>query len=129
MSRGKGSFKVEAWDENPYVEEVGQKMTYAVVRQSFDGDISGNGEARWLMAYRADGTARYVGLQRVEGTIGGRHGSFVLETAGEFNGSEARWSGRILDGCGTGELASIAGSGEFAAPFGSEATYELDLTP
>ena len=128
MAEGKGAFTVEAWDENPYLEGDDMKMTFAVVKQSFRGDVDGSGEARWLMAYRADGTARFVGLQRVECTVGGRTGSFVMETAGDFDGSTAKWSGKILDGCGGGELSEASGSGDFAAPFGSEATYELDLT-
>jgi len=127
MSESKGSFTVEGWDENPYIEADGMKMTLAVVKQLFSGAIDGTGEARWLMAYRADGTARFVGLQRVECAIGGRRGSFVMETAGDFDGATARWSGTILDGCGAGELAGASGSGEFAAPFGAEATYELTV--
>jgi hypothetical protein len=38
-------FKIEGWDEQPYAEtEDGGKLTRASVKQTFDGDISG--EAR-----------------------------------------------------------------------------------
>ena len=47
------------------------------------------------MAYQADGTARFVGLQLVDGEVAGRRGTFVLETSGEFAGGMAfRWEAK-----------------------------------
>ena len=80
MGTAAGSFQLSSWNEEPYYEGHGSKMTLAAVTQSFSGDIKGDGSVRWLMAYREDGTARFVGMQRVEGSLAGRDGSFVLET-------------------------------------------------
>lgn len=122
-----GSFDVTAWDEATYEElENGGKLTRATVSQAFSGDVAGEGSVVWLMAYRSDGTAQFVGLQRVTGALGGRSGSFLLETSGVFDGAEARGSWSILAGSGTGGLAGIGGSGHFAAPHGSHATYQLE---
>ena len=78
-------------DEQPYVEgDEGAKLARASVRQAFAGDIEGEGAVEWLMRYRADKTADFVGLQRVEGRIGARSGSVVLRSTGSFDGSEAR---------------------------------------
>ncbi len=124
MAEARGSFEVVAWKEDAYEDRGGGgKLTRAEVSQTFSGDISGEGFAQWLMAYRADGTARFVGLQRVTGTIGGRQGSVVLETAGEFDGHEARWKASVVPGTGTGQLAGMSGDGSFAAPHGSTATF------
>ena len=81
MPRLSGGFTIDSWDEDAY-EDLGDgaKLTEAKVTQTFEGDIAGSGAVRWLMAYRPDGTARYVGLQRVEGTVQGRAGSFIAET-------------------------------------------------
>jgi len=79
------------------------------------------------MAYRPDGTARFVGLQRVEADIDGIHGGLVLETVGDFDGQVARWTATIIDGAVDGDLAKATGQGTFEAPMGSEASFELDV--
>jgi hypothetical protein len=79
------------------------------------------------MAYQPDGTARFVGLQLVDGMLAGRQGTFVLETAGEFDGRVARWAASVVTGSSTGELTELVGAGRFEAPHGSEASYELEV--
>src|SRR5689334_3478935 len=105
MVKLSGSFEVAAWDEDTYHEGADRKLTAASVGQSFDGDIRGQGTARWLMAYSPDGTARFVGLQLVDAEIDGRHGTVVFETAGEFDGQVARWDAVVVADSGTGDLA------------------------
>lgn len=120
-------FRIEGWDEQPYVEnEDGGKLTRATVKQTFAGDIDGEGQVEWLMCYRPDQTADFVGLQRVVGRIGGRSGSVVLETTGTFDGKEAKGPLRVVAGSGTGELKGIAGDGELRAPFGGEPSVSLN---
>jgi hypothetical protein len=123
----KGSFALSSWDEDAYEEfDEGRKLTRATVGQAFTGDIDGEGGVQWLMSYRTDGTARFVGMQRVTGEVGGRRGSFVMETVGEFDGKVAAADWSVVDGSGTEELAGITGNGRFEAPMGSEATFSLD---
>ncbi|MBV9416064.1 MAG: DUF3224 domain-containing protein, partial [Solirubrobacterales bacterium] len=98
-----GAFKVASWNEDAYDERDGHRLTRASVTQQFAGDIAGEGAAQWLMAYRPDGTARFVGLQLIDGTMAGRHGTFVLETIGDFDGRVARWEANVVDGSSTGE--------------------------
>ncbi len=127
MATLNGAFKVASWNEDAYEERDGHRLTRATVTQQFEGDIAGEGAAQWLMAVRPDGTARFVGLQSVEGVLSGRRGTFVLETAGEFDGAVARWEASVVPGSGTGELADLTGAGRFEAPHGSEASYELKV--
>ena len=122
-----GGFKVESWTEDAYDERDGRRLTRASVTQRFEGDIAGDGAAEWLMAYQPEGTARFVGLQLVNGVLAGRRGTFVLETAGEFNGGVARWEASVVPGSSTGELTNLTGGGRFEAPRGSEAFYELEV--
>jgi hypothetical protein len=98
MTRLNGSFEVVSWDESPYDERDGRQLTKASVRQRFAGDVSGEGSAEWLMFYDEDATARFVGLQLVDGEIAGRRGTFVLETRGDFDGSVARWEAAVVPG-------------------------------
>ncbi len=124
-----GEFEIASWDEDTYRELEGEaKLTRASVTQTFTGDLSGSGEVQWLMCYGPDGTARFVGLQRIEGTIDGRSGSFVVESLGNFDGAKAAGPWSILPGSGAGGLAGIRGEGGFEAPLGSKASYTLDYS-
>ena len=110
-------FKIDAWEEHPCLEtEAGSKLTRAHVKQTFHGDIHGHGEVEWLMSYRPDKTADFVGLQHLIGQVGERSGSMVVETRGTFDGKEAR---------GPGELEGISGEGELRAPLGGEPSLTL----
>jgi Protein of unknown function (DUF3224) len=122
------TFKIEGWDENAYLEgEDGRKLTRASVKQSFAGDIEGEGSVEWLMCYRPDETADFVGLQQISGRLGERSGSFVLQSNGVFDGKEAKADLTVVDGSGTDDLAGITGQGEFRAPVGGgEPTVSLD---
>jgi len=127
MTKAKGSFELASWQEDTY-EDLGDgaKLTRASVTQTFAGDIDGEGAVEWLMAYRPDGTAHFVGLQRIRGALGGHKGTFVLTTTGEFDGQTASWTASVVPGSATAELVGLAGKGTFAAPRGPKATFDLD---
>lgn len=128
MPEMKGSFQVSSWNEDPYDERDGRRLTRASVSQRFEGDLAGDGAAEWLMVYRPDGRARFVGFQVVDGEVAGHRGTLVLETAGEFDGRAARWDATVVAGSSTGELKDATGAGTFEAPHGSTASYELELS-
>src|SRR5262245_31462918 len=63
-------FAIKSWDEKPYNE--GQdlpRLTRASVAKTFSGDLDGEGVVEYLMMYRSDGSATFVGLERVVGRI------------------------------------------------------------
>jgi hypothetical protein len=126
-THAEGTFKVESWAEDGYAATgEGGKLTRASVTQAFTGDLEGEGAVEWLMAYRADETAHFVGLQHVNGRLAGRSGEFVLETSGAFDGKVAAGEWTVVPGSGTGELRGLRGTGGFSAPLGSEASITLD---
>jgi hypothetical protein len=126
-STAKASFEIKGWDEETYQELVGEgKLTRASVKQAFSGDIEGAGSVEWLMCYRDQGQARFVGLQHVDGRLGDRSGSFVVETVGTFDGMEAKGSWNVVPDSGTDELSGLSGEGEFLAPLKSTPSVELN---
>jgi hypothetical protein len=123
-------FSIKTWDEKPYSEGQGlPKLTRAAVTKTFTGDITGEGQVEYLMMYRSDGSATFVGLERVVGNVGGRAGSFVLQRTGVFENEMAKESYFVIPGSGTGELGGLRGEGISAAGHGAEhhltLTYEL----
>ena len=82
------------------------------------------------MSYSVQGTATFVGLERVSGTVDGKTGTFVLQHKGSFSEGEARSSWTIVPGSGTGGLASLQGKGSYIAGHGEPAqvsfTYSFE---
>ncbi len=127
MTIASGSFTVASWQEDTYEElEGSQGLTEAKVELALSGGVEGEASVRWLMAYRPDGTAHFIGLARVQGSVDGRAGTFVLESTGEFDGTVAKGPWSVVPGSANGELAGLGGTGGFEA--GAEATYTLDYT-
>src|SRR3954462_11621854 len=119
MTKATGSFDVAGGTEDPYDElEGGIRLTHASGTQRFSGDLAGDGAVHWLMLYRPDKTAHFVGLQRFTGSVGGRTGSFVASAAGDHDGTGSAISISIIRGSGTGGLAGIAGDGTLVAKGG-----------
>ena len=120
-----GGFEIDEWDEKPAGITVGPKVTRASVTQTFTGDIKGSGTTEYVMAYRADKTADYSGVQVISGTLGIRKGSFALLVRGTYDGKEAVTKWEVVRGTGKGGLKGLTGKGEFGAPMGSKGTYRL----
>ena len=124
-------FSIKSWDEKPYSEGKDlPKMTRASVDKTFSGDIDGEGHVEYVMMYRSDGNAAFVGLERITGRIAGRNGSFVLQRTGVFEDGQAKESYSVVTGSGTGELRSLRGEGTssvgHAADYPFALNYELD---
>ena len=128
MARASATFKIEGWDEQQYAElDGGGKLTRANVEQAFSGDIEGAGSVQWLMCYRPDQTAEFVGLLRIVGRLGDRDGSFVLfQTAGTFDGKEAKGELTVVESSVSGELDGLRRTGRFSAPREGEPSLTLD---
>jgi hypothetical protein len=128
MTDLKATFEIENWDENPALEsEAGSKVTRADVARSFDGDLDGKGTVQWLMAYEEDGSAMFVGLERIVGRLAGKEGTFVVQHVGTFDGRVAKADLVIVPGTGTGDLAGVSGRGSFEAGMGPDGERNLTL--
>ncbi len=120
-------FSLKSWDEKPYGEAQGlPKLTRATVTRTFTGDIAGEGQVEYLMMYRTDGSATFVGLERIIGQVAGKAGSFVLHRTGAFENGVAKESYFVIPGSGTGELLGLRGEGASALGHGTEYPLTLD---
>jgi hypothetical protein len=126
-THAKSTFEVKSWDESAYDEAEGQpKLTRAVVTFAYHGDLEGLGAMTYLMAYRADGSANVIGLERVSGKLGGKEGTFVLQHRGSYADGTARGELRVVEGSGTGALESLRGQGTTMAKQDGTASFELE---
>ena len=123
-----GTFEGKTWDEKPYNEiDGGPKLTRASVTNSFHGDVEGEGTLEYLMIYRNERSASFIGLERVVGRVGDRSGSFVLQHSGTFEGDTAKTTWFVVPGSGTGDLRGLRGDGGSVAKHGQQHTpFTLD---
>ena len=119
-------FAIKTWDEKPYNEGPDQpRLTRATVTKTFTGDIDGDGHVEYLMMYRSDGSATFVGLERIVARMGDKSGSFVLQRLGVFEGGLAKESYSVIPGSGTGDLQGLRGDGSSAVGHGTEHPFTL----
>ena len=122
-------FTIQSWDEKPYSEGPDQpKLTKAAVAKTYTGDIDGEAHVEYLMMYRSDGTASFVGLERFTGRLAGRRGSFVLQRTGVFEAGQAKESYSVVPGSATGELEGLTGEGATSLGHGKEYPFTLSYS-
>ena len=91
----------------------------AVSSMIFDKTFHGGLEATsvgQMLAVRnpANGSAGYVAMERVTGTLAGRHGSFALQQSGSMTKDGQSLSVSVVPGSATGDLAGPSGTMEIA---------------
>ena len=119
-------FAISSLDENPYSEGQDQpRLTRVSVTKTYTGDIEGEGQVEYLMMYRRDGSASFVGLERIVGRIGDKAGTFVLQRTGTFESGQAKESYSVIPGSATGDLQGLLGGGNSAVGHGMEHPFTL----
>lgn len=106
-----GAFEVQL---KPQAQEDGVGDP-TVGRMSLDKQFHGGLEAvsrgQMLTAMTdVQGSAGYVAIERVTGTLDGRNGTFALQHSGTMTLGVPQLSVTVVPGSGTGELAGLSGS-------------------
>jgi hypothetical protein len=127
MSRvAKGTFEVTL---TPEPDSVGETLGRMRIDKTFSGDLAGNSEGTMLAAHGSEkGSAGYVALEEVKGTLAGRTGSFVLQHSGTMDRGTPTQSVTVVPDSGTGELAGLRGTMTILQEDGGHAyefTFEL----
>lgn len=126
--RANAVITVHKYEPGVYDEPAdGPVLSRIHVEESFSGDIEGDGVVEFLQAARADGSASFVGIERVSGTVGGRQGTFLLQDAGTVEGNLVSGEWFVVPGSGTAQLAGLRGTGGFRANLGEGAQVHLDF--
>ena len=126
-ARAAAVITVHKYEPAAYDEPAdGPALTRIHVEESFSGDITGVGAVEFLLAARADGSASFVGIERVTGELGGRSGTFLLQDAGTVRDNIVSGDWFVVPGSGTGQLAGLRGEGGFRADLGESAQVTLD---
>jgi len=125
-SRATGTFEVkvipqasEDGSENPPVGRM-------LLDKQFHGDLEATSKGQMLAAGTAvKGSAGYVAMEQVSGTLHGRTGTFVLQHSGTMNRGEPQLSVTVVPDSGTGRLVGLTGRMDIIIE-GGKHSYELE---
>jgi len=117
---------VQEAHSTPYDSGEGPELVELALKETFTGDMAGDSTVRALQQRRADGSATMVSLQRFEGRLGSRQGTFVLQGAAVVEAGRIKATWFVVPGSGTGELTGLRGEGGFEGAFGKGSDATLD---
>ena len=127
-TRASGTFEVKMMPEAMDDKAEGAVLGRMSLEKSFHGDLEGAGKGTMLTAGTSvQGSAGYVAIERVSGTLHGRRGTFALQHTGMMNRGEPQLSITVVPDSGTGELAGLAGKLGITVADGKH-SYELEYT-
>lgn len=125
-AHAKAKITVQSSEAKPYDQTAGPALTEVHLRETFTGDIDGESPVRALQVLRDDKSANLVSVQRFQGKLGGRHGTFVLQGSEIVTKGKIKATWFVVPGSGTGELAGLRGEGGFEGEFGKGSEGTLD---
>jgi hypothetical protein len=107
----RGEFTVEMKPQgDPQVVE-GVSLGRMSLEKRFEGDLAATGKGEMLTAMTGvKGSAGYVAIERVAGTLQGRTGSFVFQHTGTMDKGSQKLSITVVPDSGTGGLTGIVGT-------------------
>jgi hypothetical protein len=120
-----GTFTV---DVKPLTPAPAEGLARFSINKQIQGDLEASTQGEMLTGGDPkQGAAGYVAIERVTGTLNGRHGSFALQHMATMDANGPQMTVIVVPGSGTDALKGIAG--KFLIKIeGSKHFYELDYT-
>jgi hypothetical protein len=98
------------------------------IAKQFRGDLEATSTGEMLTAgTNTKGSAGYVAIERVSGTLHGRKGTFILQHSGTMTRGAPQLTITVVPDSGTGELEGLAGTMAIKVAGGAH-SYEFDYT-
>jgi hypothetical protein len=89
----------------------GRALGRMTIAKTFQGDLTATSRGQMLSAMGGvGGSAGYVAIERVDGRLAGRTGSFVLQHSGTMDRGRASLTVAVVPDSGTGELTGLSGA-------------------
>jgi hypothetical protein len=124
--RAAGSFEVKLTPNDEGPEMPVGRMT---IDKEFHGDLEGTSKGQMLMASSnsVQGSAGYVAIEKVTGTLNGRRGSFYLQHSGSMTRGAGELTITVIPDSGTDQLIGLKGRMNIIIAAGKH-SYEFDYT-
>jgi hypothetical protein len=110
MSHASGTFEVKLTPQAPEGKPEDAPVGRMLIDKQFHGDLEATSKGEMLAAGTAvQGSAGYVAMEKVTGTLKGRTGTFILQHTGTMNRGEPQLSVTVVPDSGTGQLTGLTG--------------------
>jgi hypothetical protein len=127
-TRASGPFEAKLTPQAP-VEGAGDAtIGRMAIDKRFHGDLDAISKGEMLATRtEVEGSAGYVAMERLSGTLHGKSGSFALQHSGTMNRRVPQLSVTVVPDSGTGELVGLAGTMTIIVE-GGKHSYEFEYT-
>jgi hypothetical protein len=125
-AHAESKISVHSSEAKPYDQTVSPALMEINISETFSGDIDGESTVRALEVRRNDHSSSLVSLQRFEGKVDGRQGTFVLQGSEIVTNGKIKATWFVVPGSGTGNLSGLQGQGGFEGDFGKGSVGTLD---
>ncbi|MFI6594689.1 DUF3224 domain-containing protein [Nonomuraea sp. NPDC050536] len=126
----KGTFNIDNWTpQPPYDDRDGIQLGQVTLAKTFHGDLTGTSMVTMLVAgTEVEDSRSYVAIERIDGTLDGRQGSFVVQHSAASDRGKQSLTISVVPDSGTGELRGLRGTMDIdIAPDGSH-SYTLEYS-
>ena len=105
-----GTFEVNLKPQVPPDKATDATLGRMSIDKQFHGDLEGTSKGEMLTAMTSvQGSAGYVAVERVTGTLGGRSGTFILQHSATMTRGTPQQSVTVVPDSGTGQLTGMSG--------------------
>ena len=126
MHHAHGTFDVKITPQPP--DEQSPNIGRMTIDKQLHGDLEATSKGQMLTAMTdVKGSAGYVAIERVTGTLDGRSGSFALQHSGTMDRGTPQLVITVVPDSGTGALTGIAGKFTVVITDGKH-SYDFDYT-
>ena len=120
-----GPFDVKLTPQPPDEDAVLGRLT---LRKEFHGDLEATSKGQMLaFSSSIKGSAGYVAMEHVSGTLGGKRGTFVLQHNGIMTRGDGQLAVTVVPDSGTESLVGLAGAMRIEVAAGKH-SYVFDYT-
>jgi hypothetical protein len=127
-SRASGTFDVQLVPQTVADTALTASLSRLSLDKQFRGELEGTSKGEMLAAGTGvEGSAGYVAIERVSGTLHGRRGTFVLQHSGTMTRGAPQLRITVVPDSGTDELAGLAGTMMITIADGKH-SYDFEYT-
>lgn len=126
--RASGTFEVKLSPQEPDDKSESSAVGRMLIDKQFRGDLEATSRGQMLAAGTAvEGSAGYVAIEQVSGTLHGRSGTFVLQHSGTMTRGAPQLTVAVVPDSGTDQLLGLAGRMEINIADGQH-SYDFHYT-
>jgi hypothetical protein len=132
-TRASGTFEVKMSPQEPDTGSEDLPIGRMSLDKEFHGELEATSKGQMLAAMTAvNGSAGYVAIERVSGTLHGRNGTFMLQHSGTMTRGTPQLIITVVPDSGTEQLKGLAGEMEITVDDNKHSydfKYTLEETP